>query len=188
MPNYCSYSMCVVGKKENVEEFIKVMQADYDYGAMKFSYDRHMFRVFKADCDEVEERFDGRFQTIITGYCAWSVSSCMLESGYYGDFKETYGVNFRGTTLLIESEKLGLDIEVYSEEGGMCFQEHYIIIKGEMVRDECVDWQEFWVEEFETKEKAEEELEMSITDEEWKFALEEGRFMRGGFLNWDFEI
>lgn len=188
MPNYCNYSMCVVGTKENVEEFAKIMNADYNYGTMEFSYDRHMFRVFEANYDEIEEMGDGTFQVVIDGYCAWSVSSCMLEHGYYKDCKERYGNNFRGTTLLIESKRLGVDIEVYSEESGMCFQEHYIISDGKLVRNECVDWCEYWIEDYETKEEAEEELNIKITDEEWAEGQSEGYFTRGGFENWDFEI
>lgn len=187
MPNYCNYSMCVVGKKESVEEFIEVMNAGYNYGTMEFDYDRHMFRVFEAENDKIEERDDGRFQTFINGYCAWSVSSCMLKDGYYRNFKEDFPDNFRGTTLPLESKKLGLDIEVYSEESGMCFQEHYLIIDGEIVREECVDWSEIWVEDYRTKKEAEEDLDMEITDEEWVQGLSEGYFTRGGF-DWDFEI
>lgn len=186
MPNYCNYSMCVVGKKESIEEFIKVMRADYDYGNMEFNHDRHMFRVFEAEYDEIEERYNDTYQVVINGYCAWSVASCMLERGYYRDFKERYGDNFRGTTLLIESERLGIDIEVFSEEGGMCFQEHYMIIEGELARSECVDWTEYWIDDYETKEEAETELEIKITDEEWNSG--DVCFSRGGFENWDFEI
>jgi hypothetical protein len=180
--------MCVVGKKEKVEEFIKVMKADYDYGNMVFSYDRHMFRVFEAEYDEVEERYNDMYQVIINGYCAWSVATCMLEGGYYHDIKQRYPSGFRGTTLLIESKKLNLDIEVYSEEPGCCFQEHYIIIKGDLVCDECVEWSEIWIDDYETKEEAESDLEIEITDEEWNIASEEGRITYGGFDSWDFEI
>lgn len=188
MPNYCNYSMRAVGTKENIEEFIKVMNAGYDYGTMEFDYDRHMFRVFEAVSDEIDEYDDGVFAVIINGYCAWSVRSCMFDDGYYGRIKERYSDDFRGTTLLLESKKLGLNIEVFSEESGMCFQEHYMIIDGELVCDECVDWGEYWVEEYETKEEAEEDLEIAITDEEWNEAQSEGYFARGGFENWDFEI
>ena len=188
MPNYCNYSMCVVGKKENIEEFIKVIQADYDYGNMVFNHDRHMFRVFEANHDEIEERYDGRYQTVINGYCAWSVSSCMLEGGYYKSVKRDYPDNFKGTTLDRESERLNLSIEVYSEEPGCCFQEHYIITDGNIVCDECVDWSEIWVEDYKTKEEAEEEIGITITDKEWAIGQNEGYFTRGGFEDWDFEI
>lgn len=188
MPNYCNYSMCVVGKqRKNIEEFIEVMNADYNYSTMEFDYNRHMFRVFEAVNDEIEERYDGSFQTIINGYCAWSVASCMLEHGYYRDVKRDYPDNFRGTTLPLESKRLGLDIEVFSEESGMCFQEHYVISGGELEVEETVDWEEVWIDNYETKEEAEEDLEMKITDEEWEIGLDEGYFTRGGF-DWDFEI
>ena len=50
--------------------------------------------------------------------------------------------------------------------------------------DECVEWNEYWLDCYETKEEAEEELEMEITDAEW----EEGLVQRGGFEEWVFEI
>lgn len=187
MPNYCNYSMCVVGAKENVEEFIKVINSNYDYNKMEFDYDRHMFRVFEAICDEIEERYNGTYQAIINGYCAWSVASCMLEHGYYQDCKASFGDNFRGTTLLLESERLGLDIEVFSEESGMCFQEHYIIRKGNLTTDECVDWCEHYLGDYETKEEAEEDLGMQLTDEEWE-NYSDDYISRGGFGDWEFEI
>lgn len=189
MPNYCNYSMCVKGTKESVEEFIKVIQADYDYGTMEFSHDRHLFRVFEAEYDEVEEVYNGIYQVIIKGYCAWSVNCCMLDtskSSYYKSLKTDYPCEFRGTTLPIESKRLNLDIEVFSEEGGMCFQEHYVILKGDIVCDDCVDWQEYYIGEFNSKEEAERELGIEITDEEWN--SEEDYIGRGGFGDWDFEI
>lgn len=188
MPNYCDYSMCVKGTKENVEEFIKVIQADYDYGTMEFSHNRHLFRVFEANYDEVEELCNNTFQVVINGYCAWSVASCMFnnhDSSYYNSLKAQYPNNFRGTTLPIESERLNLDIEVYSEECGMCFQEHYIILKGNVVCNECVEWCEYCLDDYNSREEAERELEISITNAEWK---EGGFISRGGFDDWDFEI
>jgi hypothetical protein len=180
------YSMCVKGKKESIEEFIKVMQADYDYGTMEFSYDRHFFRVFEANYEEIEQLDLDEYQVIINGYCAWSVSSCMFKSYYYRDLKERYPNEFRGTTLQSESIRLGLDIEVYSEECGCCFQEHYVILNGAVTVEESVDWYEYDLSEFDTKEEAEEELEIEITDEEWNSG--EDFIGRGGFGDWDFTI
>ena len=188
MPNYCYYSMCVKGKKENVEEFIKVMQADYDYGTKKFSYDRHLFRVFEANCSEFYKEENDVYKVFINGECAWSVMSCMFEDNfsYYKRFKEDYPNDFRGTTLTIESERLNLDIEVYSEECGMCFQEHYLIRQGKLEIEECVDWCECYKGDFETKEDAEEELKIEITDEEWN---DDSEYIScGGFDSWDFVI
>lgn len=189
MPNLCMYSMCVKGKKENIEEFIKVIEANYNYGTMEFSYDRHFFRVFEAYYEEIEQVKDDIYQVIIGGDCAWSVSSCMFDNhslGYYATFKKDYGDKCRGTTLPIESKNLNLSIEVYSEECGMCFQEHYVIINGDVVVDECVDWYEYYLRDYATKSEAEEELEIEITDEEWNG--QDDYISRGGFDNWDFTI
>ena len=90
MPNLCMYSMCVKGKKEKVEEFIKVIKAYYDYGTMEFGFSRHLFRVFEADCDEIEDLGNNVYQAIIGGNCAWSVSTCMFENGYYNNIKKRY--------------------------------------------------------------------------------------------------
>ena len=185
MPNYCGYSMCVKGTKENIEEFIKVIKADYDYNSMKFTHDRHFYRVFEAYYDEIEEMCDGTYQVIINGDCAWSVNTCMFENGYYLRSKAEHKENCRGTTIPIESERLNLDIEIFSEECGMCFQEHYIVSKGVIHVDDCVDWYEYCKDDYETKEEAEEDLEIEITDEEWN--NNDSYIVRGGF-DWDFTI
>lgn len=189
MPNYCFYSMCTIGKKKDVEEFIKVMQADYDYGAMEFSHDRHFFRVFEADYDEIENLGDDIYKVVISGNCAWSVGCCMFDMGhhgYYQEFKERFPNEFRGTTISAESERLNLSIEIFSEECGMCFQEHYIVIDGKIIEDECEDYYEYYLRDYETKEEAEEELEIEITDEEWDGP--DDFISRGGFDSWDFSI
>lgn len=186
MPNICLYSMCVKGKKENIEEFIKVIKVDYDYGTMEFTHDRHLFRVFSADDNGIEQVDDDVYEVIINGDCAWSVSSCMFESYYYSDLKQRFPNEFRGTTLPIESERLNLDIEVYSEECGCCFQEHYVIIHGDIKVYDSVDWYEYDLSEYDTKEEAEEELDIEITDEEWN--SKNDFISRGGFGSWDFEI
>lgn len=191
MPNLCTYSMCVTGKKNDVEEFIKVAQADYDYGTMEFSYDRHFFRVFEAYYDEIEElgpNVDGDniYQVIINGECAWSVGCCMFSVGYYDDLKERFPNEFRGTTIPAESKRLNLSIEIFSEECGCCFQEHYTVIDGDIIEDECVDWYEYDLSEYDTKEEAEADLGFEITDEEWDSGEE--YISRGGFGDWSFSI
>lgn len=185
MPNYCDYSMCVKGTKENIEEFIKVINAGYSYTTMEFDYNRHFYRVFESYYDEIEEMLDGTYQVVINGYCAWSVNSCMFENGYHKRIKEEYKDECRGTTVPIESERLNLDIEIFSSECGVGFQEHYIVRKGAIEVEECVDYYEYAICDFNTKEEAEEEFEIEITDEEWNSG--EDYISRGGF-DWDFTI
>lgn len=194
MPNICFYSMCVIGKKESVEEFIKVIKADYDYGTMEFTHDRHLFRVFEAYENNIEHigqnvQGDDLYEVIINGECAWSVGCCMFDDGYHGyyaDFKKRFPNDFRGTTIPIESKNLELSIEIFSEESGMCFQEHYMVVDGDVIVDECVDWDEYYIRDYATKEEAEEDLGIEITDEEWNGP--DDYISRGGFGSWDFEI
>ena len=108
------------------------------------------------------------------------------STSYYASLKSRYPEDFRGTTLPIESERLHLNIEVFSEECGMCFQEHYVIINGDIIVSECVEWEEYCLEDYETKEEAEEDLGIEITDEEWESG--EPYISRGGFGEWDFSI
>ena len=190
MPNYCDYSMCVRGTKEAINEFIKVIQADYDYSENKFSFDRHLFRVFEANVNEFEEVGDAQYRAIIDGYCAWSVSCCMLNSGdysYYHTFEQRFKESFRGTTLLQESEKLNLAIEVFSQEPGCCFSEYYLIKNGELEESDCVKFYEYCIDDYKTKEEAEKELTTVITDYEWNNRHNVPWITRGGF-EWDFSL
>lgn len=181
MANLCSYEMKVVGKKENIKEFIKVMQSNYDYNLMKFDFDRHIGgRVFEVNCNEIQTRNDGLYETYIVGSCAWSVSSCMLDGGsYYNLIKKIHGEKCRSTTLEIESKSLDLDIEVFSTEAGMCFAEHYLIRKGFLEIAERAPYYEYLLSDFQTKESAEEELGIEISDEEWERG--DDWICRGGF-------
>ena len=185
MANNCFYSMYVKGSKENVEDFIKMIKSNYDYGTMEFEHNRHMFRVFSADEGELEALGDNTYGVAIDGDCAWSVATCMLEDGYYARCKNKYGDKFRGTTLVQESKNLNLEIEVFSEESGCCFQEHYVVRYGVLEVDECVDWYEYFIDEYDTKKEAEADLGIKITAQEWK-AKE--IITRGGFDSWAFTI
>lgn len=166
MPNYCDYDMRVVGKKENVDEFINVIKADYDYGKEIPATSKHLFRVFGVDVldDYCYTKEDGRYSCDINGYCAWSVYVCMLEGiqTYYNDLKERYPDKFMGTSLLKLSKELNLDIEVFSDEPGVGFREHYLIKNGEFLIDDCID--------LEYEETEEDEI-ICITDLDCNFSI-----------------
>ena len=185
MTNPCFYSMKAKGAREDIEEFIQVVKADYDYNTMEFNFDRHLQRVYIADEEDIEAVDENTYSVFINGECAWSVVVCMLEDGYYNDMKARLGDKFRGTTLVHESERLNLEIEVFSEECSMCFQEHYLVRHGVLEIDECVEWNEYFLDEYETKEEAEDDLDIEITDDEWE---EREMITRGGFGDWEFTI
>ena len=186
MANNCEYTMKVVGTKKNIDEFIQVMQADYDYQTKTFKYVRHIGeKVFEAELYEQNSREDKLSEAWIKGYCAWSVSICMFggEHSYYNDFKKR--ADCRSTTIPIESKKLNLDIEIYSSEPGCEFQEHYLVRKGKVEIDETTEYLCLYVDEFKTKKEAEENFNEKFSKEEW-----EGRtdcIERGGF-DWEWHI
>lgn len=118
MPNYCFYEMHVKGVPEQVDAFISLM-TDYDAP-------EHFYRVFTADEYDRIDNGDGTVTAHVTGDCAWSVCSCMTK-----DDPITYCASHEdGTSLAEQSAKRGLDIEVFSEEHGMCFAEHYLYEHG----------------------------------------------------------
>lgn len=181
MANLCSFSMMVRGEHSDIEQF---------YNAMNQKGNIYMGRGGESEINYDDEEGCA----FIDGWCKWSVQSAMVDNAismrtnpdrwYWGDGVSSEGLEF--ITLFEACKKWNLVMEVYSEECGCEFQEHYICDKGDVICDECVEWSEYDLEEYETKEEAEEELGIELTDEEW--ANRDDRVTRGGFENWDFEI
>ena len=129
MPNYCSYDMHVKGAPGDVDAFIALMT---DYDAPK-----HFYRVFDATEYDRADNGDGTVTAMICGDCAWSVASCMTT-----DSPMTYCSSHEdGTSLMEQSADKHLDIEVYSEEPGMCFAEHYLYRDGEEIVNEEIPFE-----------------------------------------------
>lgn len=182
MANICDFQMYVRGNHADIQKF---------YDAMCQKGTIYMGRGAEADIE-----FQNENKAIITGWCKWSVRSAMVTNAesmsaqpgqwYWGEGINANDLEF--ITLFEACKKWHLDMEVYSEESGCCFQEHFVVIDGELVCEECVEWNEYWIEDYETKEEAEADLKITITDEEWEIGSAAGYFTRGGFENWDFEI
>lgn len=164
MPNYCSYSMKVKsGKEENIKEFLEIMRADYNYNeeGVNVCNTRHFFRIFEAEPQQIAEGKenkdleigkddDGKFYMIIDGYCAWSIYMCMFSGEgtyYYCKANAEHGDKSMGVHIEEISKELKLDIEIFSEETGLEFMEHYIIEEGDLVLEEEFDYQELYDEE-----------------------------------------
>ena len=179
MPNYCDYSMRVQGKPEAVDEFVKIMQADYEYdNDGNCNVDRHLWRVFEAYVDD-SWMLKGIKTVSLSGYCAWSVHSCMCD----GQFTyQSQRPNGNGTTLQAESERLQLAIEVYSSEPGCCFMEHFVFVNGEEKENECVEWQEFYTGDYDSVEEFNAEYGTNFTQEEF----ESDEYISVGGMDWDF--
>lgn len=150
MANYCSYEMKIKGKKENVDKLIEYLQSDYYYEnkeLVKCDADRHFCRVFECHIadDYKEEGYQG--YEIVYGSCAWSVFSCMMSGDhtYYNDLIKYK--NNKVTCMTKATKELDLEVEIFSEEPGCCFMEHFLIDKGKILIEDCVDWEEQYDED-----------------------------------------
>ena len=155
MPNYCSFSLKAVGKKENLEKLQEYLKQDYDYNDKKnYPTGKHFFRVFEVYTNEsitaIDEDKDIH-EMIVDGECAWSVFSCMFSGNatYYNDLKSRIPPeDFKGITIPMAAKELNLKIEIFSEEPGWGFMEHYLIDNdGQVLIDDCRDYEEQYDEE-----------------------------------------
>ena len=153
MPNICIGTVKVRGYKDNVEEFTRIIQSKYDYDKPDLDFHKpHFWRVFEAYLSSYETYG----LLAVAEYdisCAWSVAACMLPGkfSYYDDTKDGInGIKTYGTHLLEIGKKLNLDVEIFSSEPGVGFQEHYRIQSGIMCEDECTEYHELYIGEYET--------------------------------------
>lgn len=155
MANDCEYTARVFGRnRETVEQFVAAMK----YRDLENGY--YMCRIFEAECGEdcIWRTDDGIWVAEVTGYCAWSVGGCMIDTGYgdwrgmdYGEPKfhvwrdDDGGIRYSniGVTASMLCRALGVAFEVFSEEPGCEFQEHYAVSpNGDIFISECAHWEE----------------------------------------------
>lgn len=182
MANMCYFCMHVKGDPENIKEF---------YESMSHKSNVYMGRGAWA---RISYDYD-KCTATIDGECKWSVKLALIDNAVsmrkepelwsFGDVENRDNLEF--ITLYEACKKWGLDMEVYSEENGCKFQEHFQYMDGRVVCEECVDRFECYVEDYDSKEAAEEDCGVKFTDEEW-LSAEDGYIHRGGFESWDFEI
>ena len=163
MPNYCNFSCKITGPKKGIDRLIAAAQTDYSVG--QENEPEHFWRVFEFNVDEYKEIHEGIFQIIANGYCAWSVHTCFMNDGYQAHWNRDQ-VKHNGITLEIVSEQEDLIVEFYSDEIGMCFSEHIIVICGEVYTDDTVDYTEC---DYEMDwEECNERSGLNWTEEQWK--------------------
>lgn len=180
MANDCYFEMKIVGSIENVKKFEKILCAP-DYSTT------HLFRIFDVSIDH-ENEICGKRSVSYSGTCAWSCSGCMLneEYSYYRQNSEDKNPDPNATTIQIESERLNLGIELYSEEEGVGFQEHIFFLNGKEIKNECVDYHNYYIDDnddlfYYNQEHPEEPLTMAQVE-----AMDEPEIKEGGFEEWNF--
>ena len=201
MANICDFELKAVGKSvPDLISFYKEVSANYIYSkdpdnpkvwfeshGVEEEVEHHLYRVntyrFRDPISEaVEEEDDGFFSITISGECAWSVKSCMIGNDPFCYHSPD---RIKGTTLCEQAARYGIRIEVFSSEPGMCFMEHYLISeKGELLAEECVEYQEICLDDFESKEEAEEAIGESIPERVWE---NEDWYEVGG-MEWAYSI
>jgi hypothetical protein len=149
MANICSFSMMIRGKKENIETFKNMMS---QVGTV---YMGRGAEISFEDIEEINELSDNDYRCQLDGITKWSIISSLVDNAISmrNDIdKWLFGKNVDKTklsfvTLFEACKQLNLDMECFSEESGIGFQEHYLFVDGELLKDECVDYFEEYDED-----------------------------------------
>jgi hypothetical protein len=133
--------------KENLERLIKIINYKDD--------EYFIYRCFSVSENEIIKE-NNLYTVNLCGSVAWSVSRWFewkenknekVIIGRDENNNNIYG-NAHYITLDILCERLNLGIEIFAEESGCCFQEHYTINhNGECICNESAEWIEHWVDE-----------------------------------------
>lgn len=162
MANNCVFDMRITGKEDAIKEFIALLS-----WTGKFE-DCGLGRTYSFDAEELEETaLPGVFAVTGYGDCAWSILTAMCRE-YRGD----------APSLESETERLGLVVEIYSSEPGCAFQEHYIFVKGNCILDDCVDYEEHWIEGYDSLDEYNKEFDTDFTED---MIDDDGNVCIGGF-------
>ena len=149
MANNCFFEMHVSGRKRNLNKFFHYM----DYKHQKEG-EKYFPRTFPSDKTEYIT-YNGNHVISIVGDCAWSIYSCLCKGAH-----TCFGEKNKNKTMhnMIDMSKYHkLEIEVWSEEHGIGFSEHYYIKNDEIIINDCEDLMEEYNEktgEFEYTKKA----------------------------------
>ena len=179
MANLCSFLMKVRGTKEDITQFYMALN--------------QKGKIWMGRGAETDLGFEDDETAFMSGTCKWSVISALIDNAISMRtepdrwYKDEDWENREYITLYEACKRWNIVMEVYSEEGGIGFQEHFICDKGEVLCEECVDWEVYDIYDYETKEEAEKDFDTKFTDEEWANE-DDGRICRGGFGDWIFEI
>ena len=151
--------MKITGRKDDANELIQMIQWKGKYA------NSGLGRAYECWIDDTEEYNEDFVSVEVSGYCAWSVLAAMRDW------------NGRHPSLESETERLGLLVEFYSSESGCGFQEHCIIDKGNVVISECIDYEEHWIEEFDSVKEYNEEYGTDFTED----MVQDGYVYIGGY-------
>lgn len=116
------------------------------------------------ETEEIQELENGLFSQEFIGDCKWSIESSINNPGdKKGD---------------LTTKTDGIIVELWSQEPGCGFEEHYIVEDGGITTNDCVDWTEVHFDDFEDEADI---AECGYTKEDFD---DEGYCHKGGFEDW----
>lgn len=128
MADFIRFDLKILGSKSSVEEMVTVMKGDNQHTGWGRLLE---FNVLEFN----ETQFSGVYEAVCYGKCAISIKSSMRDDGV------------RYSSLEGESERLGLVVEGYSSSpDAYQFQEHVLIVRGDVVVDDCVHYDEYLID------------------------------------------
>lgn len=169
MANCCITNIVVRGRKECVEQFDKILHAGYNYNTMEFPDGPHFHRVRDIDRGLYQEYGLMAMQDYIVD-CAWSAELCLMNTpdSYYDkrvQQEQKEGIPNHSTNIVDVSAQYGLDIELWSQEAGCEFEEHILVKHGEVIENECYDYHDYYIEEYDTYDEFIEDNKPYISEE-----------------------
>ena len=132
MPNWCIGAIQVKGTKENRRKFVDLFLSNDS--KVNESKKRYFARSWILDTEEEIEKELRKDVSSFSIEVAWSVMSCMIE-GYPQEYENC-------PTIYEVTKELELEVQIATEECGLCFREFYHIKNGILIKDDCEDFPE----------------------------------------------
>lgn len=183
MANVCFFNLNVVGTEDKVKEFCNILNGENERYFAGIEEIEEIKRTNIINTKSNKFKKGNLVSVFFSGDCKWSVLTSMLEDGYYREFSKT---DKNITNLEIETKRLELFVEVISSECGLGFMEHHIIDNGDIVLNDCVDYEEYFMEDYDNVEEFNEDTGENWTEEEFKNYNEE--YYKIGGIDWEYVV
>lgn len=149
MANICNFSFQAKGRKESIRKVLEAMEQK--------TKALWIGRGAEVHCDLHKAEEDGETGMVTaegSGWCKWSVRSCLDDAAKSMETQRTTGgdawAGIEGVekfmTIGEACRESGVNMEIYSEEPGNCFAEHAVIADGRESWG-AVEYREDWDEE-----------------------------------------
>lgn len=168
MPNNCYFETKIAGPEKAVQEFIQMLQWTGPFAR------NGLGRVFSFDLtvppEIVKDPHSENISVVGQGDCANSVKNAILDSKPF--------------SLMSETARLGLAVEIYSSDPENFFQEHILACKGNLMINESVHYEEYMIEGSSESYIQEIMEEKGLTREELMVQVNDnGDYCIGGYEN-----